>query len=675
CTTISSTICSDFAVINSKVAQSQFDALVQTQINQIKASLSGLGTACDIASNARYIKSVACAFVIKDQGCGRSTPICPSVCTQFTKSLNGIACIQQNGLTQIGSRCSSVSAQLQNCLDYYDMELDSCGFENAAQKASFCATNSNLKCCGGNTQPVQPAQPLTNQSQTTSLNTSNTSTTPSASSTETNTEKETKKQKKEGGSFLTSKAFLIIAGILVLIIAVLGYFYYVGSKDEKEERMRNLESANNNTTYGNNNYGQTQTVEINKTQNLNVNNEYVNNEYTYNANLPNNGNSQYGENQAYNQPYGESQAYNQSYGENQAYNQSYGANPSYPAYGENQPYVDATNNPYNVSYNDVQNSGYQNQDLVASTSETRNVENAENPFDSPKLDNAETDYNSQINKSMQELSKNFSADDMPTPSVVKLTSIEKPQQSNTNSEEEQKKEENPDDMLKPSMVRMTNIETPVPSNTIPADKDISIGDDVLKPSMVKLTEIETPQETSINNEVQEGKENNEADEEPKKAVVNMIDLKSPASNEALNAGNITPSIMVTSTDGKTTTPADGAEGASQQEEITEEYSEMPEPRPFRAIHAYEPQIDDELRLVVDNEIDVLYEYDDGWCWAINKTTGEQGACPLLCLVSAMEEATGEREWEKEMDVMKVPGRRESMLSTSFDTSRLSFQKK
>jgi len=45
------------------------------------------------------------------------------------------------------------------------------------------------------------------------------------------------------------------------------------------------------------------------------------------------------------------------------------------------------------------------------------------------------------------------------------------------------------------------------------------------------------------------------------------------------------------------------------------------------------------------------------------------------LFQSKEEAKGDREWEKEMDVMKVPGRRESMLSNSFDTSRLSFQKK
>jgi len=422
----------------------------------------------------------------------------------------------------------------------------------------------------------------------------------------------------DSNPFFTSKAFIIMIIIFALVIGLLSYFYYVGSKDEKEENMRNLENGGNNA-YRNNNFGQTQTVEINKNQNLGGNNPY-----DYN-----------------NRPFDGTQ--------NSA------ANPFSDSNRVDQP------GPYNSSYNDVQNSvSYQNPALMAAPVETRNIEN---PFDSPKLDNPDNDYDNQINKSMQELSKNFPVDDMPTPSVVKITSIDKPQQGNTN--DDSKKEDNPDDMLKPSMVRMTNIETPVPSNTIPSDKDISIGDDVLKPSMVKLTEIETPQETSFNNEAQDGN-NNAADEEPKKAVVNMIDLKTPASNEALNAG--TPSILVTSADGKVA-------GNSQDEEVQEEYSEMPEPRPFRAIHAYEPQIDDELRLVVDNEIDVLYEYDDGWCWAINKTTGEQGACPLLCLVSAKEEASGEREWEKDMDVMKVPGRRESMLSTSFDTSRLSFQKK
>jgi hypothetical protein len=575
------------------------------------------------------------------------------LCLQFSNSLKLLTCKDEQGTTKITSKCQSISSPLNNCVDYYNVELNTCGFESVAAKNSFCsnAANSNDKCCGGTGQNAgqnagqngTAGQLGTGQNgmsgqlgnntgvgNTQPSTTTNDSSSTSTDSSSTATETSKQNKKKGGSSFFTSKGFLIFLVVFAIFIGLLGYFYYVGSKDEKEENMRNLENGGNNNHYNNNNYGQTQTVEINKNQNLGVNNDY--NDYNNRS------------------PY--------------EYKPSYDI-PTSTA----DPFSDNNRvDPINASYNDVQNSvSYQNAALVAAPVQPRN---AENPFDSPKLENPENDYDNQINKSMQELSKNFPVDDMPTPSVVKITSIEKPQQSNTNIDDGTKKEDNPDDILKPSMVRMTNIETPVPSNTIPADKDISIGDDVLKPSMVKLTEIETPQETSINNEAQEGNNNGEAaDEEPKKAVVNMIDLKTPDSNEALNAGNITPSILVTSADGKVT------EGTSQEEEIPEEYSEMPEPRPFRAIHAYEPQIDDELRLVVDNEIDVLYEYDDGWCWAINKTTGEQGACPLLCLVSAKEEASGEREWEKEMDVMKVPGRRESMLSNSFDTSRLSFQKK
>ncbi|OUM61607.1 hypothetical protein PIROE2DRAFT_20923 [Piromyces sp. E2] len=616
CQRISSSLCTEFPEINASVPQTTFDTLVQTKINQLKSSLKGAGMCTtfdtDFTSNVRYLKTVACAIVIREQNCNTPSALCPSVCTQFKMSFGTMSCINQQSLNSIVSQCTPLAVRKNGCLEYYDVELDTCGFDSPASKTSYCA-NSTEKCCGGNGLNTTGAAAVPQTSPTIPQTTEDTTSTTTSEPTET-----TEPEKKKSGGFFTSKTFIILLSIFAVIVALLGYFYYVGSKDEKEENMRNLENGNNRS-YGNN-YGQTQTVEVNKNLNIGGNN--------YDSRSP------YDEKPSYGIP------------------TSSAADP----FSDNNR-VDAVT-PYNTSYNDVQNStSYQNAGLVAASADKK----VENPFDSPKLD-PENDFETQINKSMQEISKNFSADDMPTPSVVKLTSIDKPQQGNTSTEEDSKKNDNADDILKPSMVRMTNIETPVPSNTIPTDKDINIGDDILKPSMVKLTEIQTPQETSINSEVQDNeKDGQAADEEPKKAVVNMIDLKTPDSNEALNAGNLTPSILITSADGKTN---------SQDEEIPEEYSEMPEPRPFRAIHAYEPQIDDELRLEVDNEIDVLYEYDDGWCWAINKTSGEQGACPLLCLVSAKEEASGERDWEKEMDVMKVPGRRESMLSNSFDTSHL-----
>jgi len=657
CTKVTSNLCKDFPSLHAKVGQAEFDALVQSKYDTLKSSFKGtVGTTCAtydnaFASNVRYLKSYACALVLKDQGCTGNSVICTKTCDIINTSLSNVGCINAQAQTSFMTNCNSIAVNLSTCVDSTNSEMDTCGLEDSAAKAAFCSTQQNTPCCRDSTAAVAPAA-------TTTASTAATSSTASSE-----TKSTTKTTKKKSGSFFTSKLFLISMGILAAVIGILGFFYYMGAKDEKEERMRNMENgvSNNGDTYQNNNYGGTQTVEVNKNQNLEVNNNY-------------NAVSPYDEKPSYSipatnsaDPFADSNqvdpispyntTYNSGLNDNSAYNAPYNTS-GYNDYSPSNDY--GLSNDYK-SYNDLQNAvSYQNPQMVAAP--------AQNPFDAPEAVIPENAAESQLNKSMQEISKNFAADDMPTPSVVKMTSIETPQQGNTNSDDKTEKNENIDDILKPSMVIMTNIETPVPTNTVPTDKDISIGDDVLKPSMVTLTEIQTPQETSFNNDANKEKEAN--DEEPKKAVVNMIDLKTPDSNEALNAGNLlTPSIMITNTEGETTQANTADDG------VQEEYSEMPEPRPFRCIHAYEPQIDDELRLDIDNDIDVLYEYDDGWCWAINKTSGEQGACPMLCLISVQEEVAGDREWEKEMEVMKVPGRRDSMLSNSFDTSRLSFTKK
>ncbi len=276
--------------------------------------------------------------------------------------------------------------------------------------------------------------------------------------------------------------------------------------------------------------------------------------------------------------------------------------------------------PFETSYNDVQNTISNNELLVAPP-------DVHNPFESPKFEEDSMDM--QLN--------NF-----PMP----YNNYEKPKDEEINI-----------NSSVPANATTTN--APTTTTTIPADKDINIGDDILKPSVVTLTEIKTPEENNISDEKEI-----ETPKEPKKGIVNMIDIQKPSSNEAVKTNNgLTPSILITNVNGDVSS-------IDPEESITEEISEMPEPKPFRAIHAYEPEIDDELRLEVDNEIDVLYEYDDGWCWAINKTTGEQGACPLLCLVSAKEAINGDHGWEKDMEIVKVPGRRESMLS--FDSSNISF---
>jgi len=622
-----STQCPDFTNIFASVQQAEFDKLVQAKYNLLKSSLKGtMGTTCAtydtaFSSNVRYLKSYACSLVINEQGCSsQSTTICRRICNDLTNSLAGVDCINANIQTEIDTKCNQISSTLLSCIDSDSVEVATCGMENQAGKTAYCSSHTADKCCGAGADIIKPTKSLP-------VTTSKTVPSPTQATETKNESKESSKKKEKKGGFFSSITFYIILGVLVAIIGILAFFYYLGAKDEKEERMRNLESGKDGDINQNNNYG-TQTVEVNKNQN-------------FNANVDNNDNAK--------SPFDENSTSNIA----DPFADSHRVDPIHPyntEYNDNEYSNDYKN------FNDLQNGvSYQNPSMVAAP--------VENPFDAPDAvipDSAET----KLNKNMQELSKNFSADDMPVPSVVKMTSIETPQQGNTNDGTKN----NDDDILKPSMVRMTNIETPVPSNTIPSEKNINIGDDILKPSMVTLTEIQTPQESSFNNDLDKEKE--DGTEEPKKAVVNMIDLKTPDSNQALNTGNLlAPSIMITNTDGKTT----DANQSQADDDGQEEYSEMPEPRPFRCIHAYEPQIDDELRLDLDNDIDVLYEYDDGWCWAINKSTGEQGACPMLCL-KPIKEISGKLGWNKDMDEMNVPGRRDSMLSNSFDPSRFSLTK-
>jgi len=642
CEAIVSNYCADFGNINAKVSQTAFDSAVQAKYNEFKKVLTSGDATCEteVSSNVRYLKTLACAFVIKDQGCAGGAPICPEVCTQFSNSLNNVSCINAQGGSSIFTQCTVKSLQSNDCLEYYNVELSTCGYESAGSKTDFCAQNADSACCKASEENTDDTKNIT-----VPMNKPNKS-----------KDENEEGNKKKGGGFFKSKFFIISMIILALVVAVLGFFYYVGSKDEKEERMRNLELGNRNQGYENMGDDYTPTVEINKDKdkeketgynyndtdygyasNYNYNNSddkdpfddsnqvdpSDNNKNISSKSYDNNYSTSPYDNNYSTSPYENNYStspYDNKYSSNY-YNKNYSSYDNqfnYRPYDDySKPYNNYSNSQFDKSYNDVQKStSYQNQSLAAPVDYKK-----DNPFDSPNLQNHDDSIDNQL-------------------SGFPMTSM-------------------------PAVNNKTKKENS--SKNIPSNKNINIGDDILKPSMVTLTEIKTPQESNYSH----GKEEEEEEEEPKKGVVNMIDIQTPSSKEVNTTSNLTPSILITSANGEVSDVSHEI-SHNHEEDVTEEFSEMPEPKPFRAIHAYEPQIDDELRLEVDNDIDVLYEYDDGWCWAFNKTTGEQGACPLLCLVSAKEEASGEREWEKEMDVVKVPGRRDSMLSTSFDTSNLSF---
>jgi len=586
CEKITSTECPDFPSINALVNKEVFDSNVQKKYEELKNVLTAGDNTCDADINAkvRYLKSMACAFVIKDQGCSGSTSLCPDICTEFGDSVKGISCVDTEKKSSIFNQCSLKTVQSGTCLLHFELELGTCGFEDASSKANFCAKpeNSETKCCKSNAPaPVKTPTKSTNEKVETK---------PKEHT------QEAEEEKKKGGSFFTSKVFIVISILIILIIAVLGYFYYVGSKEEKEERFRNLEE-------GNNGYMESYYHGGNESKSRDISYSYGNDDYNLSGN-----NYNYHKKLEDENPFDDSNRID-----------TYSRRISNIINGDDDEGNEISKkafNPFEQSYNDVQNNT-----LLAAPPDVHN------PFDSPKFeeDSIINNFPTPVNKDVDKIKK----DDTNANATAPTT--------------------------KPETTYIPNI----PKIVLTDEKDINIGDDVLKPSVVTLTEIKSPEENNIKDEKEI-----ETPKEPQKGMVNMIDIKKPSSSEVVKTNNgLTPSILITNENGDVSS-------IDPEESITEEYSEMPEPKPFRAIHAYEPQIEDELRLEVDNEIDVLYEYDDGWCWAINKTTGEQGACPLLCLISAREAVFGDHGWEKDMEIVQVPGRRESMLS--FDSSNMSF---
>jgi len=55
---------------------------------------------------------------------------------------------------------------------------------------------------------------------------------------------------------------------------------------------------------------------------------------------------------------------------------------------------------------------------------------------------------------------------------------------------------------------------------------------------------------------------------------------------------------------------------------------------YIVIYSYEPQLEDELELHINDKVHVIEEYEDGWMKANNITTGEEGMAPKVCIKEA-----------------------------------------
>jgi SH3 domain. len=54
---------------------------------------------------------------------------------------------------------------------------------------------------------------------------------------------------------------------------------------------------------------------------------------------------------------------------------------------------------------------------------------------------------------------------------------------------------------------------------------------------------------------------------------------------------------------------------------------------FNCTYPYDPKLDDELELKINDQIQIIEEYEDGWMKAINLTTKKEGMAPIVCVKS------------------------------------------
>ncbi|CAO3594391.1 unnamed protein product [Absidia cylindrospora] len=90
---------------------------------------------------------------------------------------------------------------------------------------------------------------------------------------------------------------------------------------------------------------------------------------------------------------------------------------------------------------------------------------------------------------------------------------------------------------------------------------------------------------------------------------------------------------------------------------------------YQVIHAYPPQMEDELALGVGDTIMLALPFDDGWALGVNLATGLKGAFPLVCVSPIarsprLHPATASSSTEHASSSSVVPKRMTSKLSSS-----------
>ncbi|OUM67211.1 hypothetical protein PIROE2DRAFT_5365 [Piromyces sp. E2] len=89
------------------------------------------------------------------------------------------------------------------------------------------------------------------------------------------------------------------------------------------------------------------------------------------------------------------------------------------------------------------------------------------------------------------------------------------------------------------------------------------------------------------------------------------------------------------------------------EELINEQSRYPVDQDYMAIYSYQPVVNDELFITINDRIHLLQTYSDGWAYGKNVTTGRLGVFPLNRLSSVKKKRIESVKSDKESERTKV----------------------
>ncbi|KAG4108609.1 hypothetical protein H8356DRAFT_1349900 [Neocallimastix lanati (nom. inval.)] len=602
-------------------------------------------------SNLRYLTTFACNFIVisKENTCQPVKPkVCKSTCNDFVNSYQGLVnqfntCLNQatvsKQISTQNSRCTKDTSNfsaLSQCID--STNEGNCGFSSQANASTYCSTASTDACCSmnGGTSNVG-ANAGTNGGINSSTNGASASpsadtaanNTPATSSTKTanvNSALNLGKENESNGDGGSNKVWIIVGSCCAfLLVGALIYFY------KKGESLDNTNSNNNNNSF-----------------------------YEQENKFPPF------------QPSMEERGINNSNG--------FSGGLTSPGMGG----IGSMNAMSGNSFSGINND---NGDVLVNRTEMNNMGGKIDDDDEFNFGADSKNYNftsnvtpGGTNQTMPITNDNgFNNATLFAGAAAGAAAIGAAVGAAAMNNNNEKKNEA--EVPKPQMVNMTNIQPPESQDTS-ATPIIKI-DEEPKPQMVNMTNIQPPESQDRNDTSQPP--DITIDEEPKAQMVNMTEIPEPEIQQNRNTkflstyseapdnqrissqfyGESEPSFDFSSSKINITSQLDNnhlsvaSSGMNSNRISTTSTDKELNSTPYRAVHTYEPQLNDELLLEMGDIVEVVYVYDDGWVWGINTRTNESGACPMLCLEKVEGSETGSSVDER---IKSIISTRESMIS-------------